>query len=39
MQRSFDGPSLKLALLAALHVNEAREPRPAVGPAPEPARK
>jgi diadenylate cyclase len=29
MQRDFDGPGLKQALLAALNVSEAREPRPA----------
>jgi uncharacterized protein (TIGR00159 family) len=39
IQRGFDGPALKLALLEALHVSEARAPRTTAAPAVEPARK
>jgi uncharacterized protein (TIGR00159 family) len=39
IQRNFDGPSLKLALLSALSVSEAREARAGVAPSAEPARK
>ena len=37
LQRGLDGPALKQALLTGLNVSEARDARPAVSPAAEPA--